>query len=52
MGSLESLNRLRSRVWLQILADVLEIQLIAPQVEEGAAYGAAILAMVAVPILI
>jgi xylulokinase len=36
----------RSRVWLQILADVLETELIAPQAEEGAAYGAAILAMV------
>ena len=38
----------RSRVWLQILADVLETELIAPQAEEGAAYGAAILAMVGV----
>lgn len=38
----------RSSVWLQILADVLEVELIAPQAEEGAAYGAAILAMVGV----
>lgn len=38
----------RSRVWLQILADVLEIELIAPKSEEGAAYGAAVLAMVGV----
>lgn len=35
-------------VWLQILADVLNIELIAPKAEEGAAYGAAILAMVGV----
>jgi xylulokinase len=38
----------RSSVWLQILADVLNIELVAPQAEEGAAYGAAILAMVGV----
>jgi xylulokinase len=38
----------RSGVWLKILADVLQIQLIAPKAEEGAAYGAAILAMVGV----
>jgi xylulokinase len=38
----------RSPVWLQILADVLETELIAPQAEEGAAYGAALLAMVGV----
>lgn len=38
----------RSPVWLQILADILEVELIAPQAEEGAAYGAAILAMVGV----
>ncbi|WNZ27696.1 xylulokinase [Leptolyngbya sp. NK1-12] len=38
----------RSGVWLQILADVLQTELIAPQAEEGAAYGAAILAMVGV----
>jgi xylulokinase len=33
---------------LQILADVLQTELIAPEAEEGAAYGAAILAMVGV----
>ncbi|MBD2451669.1 xylulokinase [Nostoc sp. FACHB-152] len=38
----------RSRIWLQILADVLQTELIAPKAEEGAAYGAAILAMVGV----
>lgn len=38
----------RSSIWLQILADVLQTELIAPQAEEGAAYGAAILAMVGV----
>lgn len=38
----------RSHLWLQILADVLQIELIAPKAEEGAAYGAAILAMVGV----
>lgn len=38
----------RSSIWLQILADVLETELIAPKAEEGAAYGAAILAMVGV----
>ncbi|KJH72587.1 xylulokinase [Aliterella atlantica] len=38
----------RSHTWLQILADVLQAELIAPQAEEGAAYGAAILAMVGV----
>lgn len=38
----------RSNIWLQILADVLGTQLIAPSSEEGAAYGAAILAMVGV----
>ena len=38
----------RSPLWLQILADVLHTELIAPQAEEGAAYGAAILAMVGV----
>lgn len=36
----------RSHTWLQILADVLQTELIAPKAEEGAAYGAAILAMV------
>jgi len=38
----------RSDLWLQILADILNIELIAPSSEEGAAYGAAILAMVGV----
>jgi xylulokinase len=38
----------RSALWLQILADVLQTELIAPQAEEGAAYGAAILALVGV----
>ncbi len=38
----------RANTWLQILADVLQAELIAPQAEEGAAYGAAILAMVGV----
>ncbi|MBD2678150.1 MULTISPECIES: xylulokinase [Nostoc] len=38
----------RSNIWLQILADVLQTELIAPKAEEGAAYGAAILAMVGV----
>ncbi len=38
----------RSRVWLQILADVLQTELITPSQQEGAALGAAILAMVGV----
>lgn len=38
----------RSHTWLQILADVLQTELIAPKAEEGAAYGSAILAMVGV----
>jgi xylulokinase len=38
----------RSSVWLQILADILQTELIAPKAEEGAAYGAAMLAMVGV----
>lgn len=38
----------RSPLWFHILADVLQTQLIAPKAEEGAAYGAAILAMVGV----
>lgn len=38
----------RSNTWLQILADVLQAELVAPQAEEGAAYGAAILAMVGI----
>lgn len=36
----------RSDLWLQILADVLRVNLIKPQTEEGAAYGAAVLAWV------
>ena len=38
----------RSHLWLQILADILQPELIVPSSEEGAAYGAAILAMVGV----
>jgi xylulokinase len=38
----------RSSIWLRILADVLDTELITPRAEEGAAYGAAILAMVGV----
>ncbi|MHC5746378.1 MAG: xylulokinase [Nostoc sp.] len=38
----------RSYIWLRILADVLQTKLIAPKAEEGAAYGAAILAMVGI----
>ncbi|MEH1833754.1 MAG: xylulokinase [Nostoc sp.] len=38
----------RSNIWLRILADVLQTELIAPKAEEGAAYGAAILAMVGI----
>ncbi|NMF61986.1 xylulokinase [Brasilonema octagenarum] len=38
----------RSNIWLRILADILQTELIAPKAEEGAAYGAAILAMVGV----
>ncbi len=38
----------QSPLWFGILADVLQTQLIAPTAEEGAAYGAAILAMVGV----
>ncbi|MDZ8221494.1 xylulokinase [Nostoc sp. ChiVER01] len=38
----------RSHIWLQILADILQTKLIAPKAEEGAAYGAAILAMVGI----
>lgn len=36
----------KSRVWLQILADVLGIKLKYPKLAEGAAYGAALLALV------
>lgn len=38
----------RSPLWLQILADILQTELVAPKTEEGAAYGAAILAMVGI----
>jgi xylulokinase len=38
----------RSPLWLQILADVLSVELVSPQAEEGAAYGAALLAAVGV----
>lgn len=38
----------RASIWLRILADVLDKELIAPRIEEGAAYGAAILAMVGI----
>jgi len=38
----------RSHIWLQILADILQTELIAPSSEEGAAYGAAILVMVGI----
>jgi xylulokinase len=38
----------RSPLWFHILADVLNTQLVAPQAAEGAAYGAAILAMVGI----
>lgn len=38
----------RSNTWLRILADILQAELMAPSSEEGAAYGAAILAMVGV----
>ncbi len=41
-------GRARSNIWLRILADVLQTELIAPKAEEGTAYGAAILAMVGV----
>ncbi|MBD3882411.1 xylulokinase [Phormidium tenue FACHB-886] len=53
MAPLSSLDTLiatgggaKSAVWLEILADVLEMTLVTPQAEEGAAYGAALLAMV------
>lgn len=53
--SLAPLNQLlatgggaRSSLWLKILADVLQTELIAPKAEEGAAYGTAILAMVGI----
>lgn len=38
----------KSKVWLQIMADVLGTQLRLPVSEEGAAYGAALLALVGV----
>ncbi|WP_272819103.1 FGGY-family carbohydrate kinase [Scytonema hofmannii] len=40
----------RSNIWLRILSDVLQTELIAPKAEEGAAHGAAILAMVGVSV--
>lgn len=46
--SREAQHQRRSHIWLQILADILQTELIAPSSEEGAAYGAAILAMVGV----
>jgi xylulokinase len=36
----------RGRLWKQILADVMEVELVSVQTEEGAAYGAALLAAV------
>ena len=36
---------LASRLWRQILADVLDVELVGPATTEGAAYGAALLAM-------
>ncbi|MGG6239223.1 xylulokinase [Nodosilinea sp. AN01ver1] len=38
----------RSPLWFHLLADILGTELVAPKAEEGAAYGAAILAMVGV----
>lgn len=38
----------RSPLWFHLLADVLGTELVAPKAEEGAAYGAAILAMVGI----
>lgn len=37
----------KNKLWLQIIADVLNIELCLPLIEEGPAYGAAILAMTA-----
>lgn len=37
---------LKSKVWSQILADVLEAEIVTPSTTEGAAFGAALLAMV------
>jgi xylulokinase len=48
LGQLATGGGARSIIWLQILADVLQSELIAPRAEEGAAYGATILAMVGV----
>ncbi|MEP0914950.1 xylulokinase [Leptolyngbya sp. GB1-A1] len=36
----------KSELWLQILANALQMKLVIPQAEEGAAYGAALLAIV------
>lgn len=36
----------KSNLWLQILADALQVKLVVPEAEEGAAYGAALLAIV------
>jgi xylulokinase len=36
----------KSKLWLQILANVLQMKLVIPETEEGAAYGAALLAIV------
>lgn len=36
----------RSTLWLQILADILQAKIVTPNTEEGAAYGAALLAAV------
>jgi xylulokinase len=38
----------RGRLWKQILADVMNVELVSVQTEEGAAYGAALLAGVAI----
>ena len=52
LSSLETLiatgGGAKSAIWLEILADVLGVTLVTPQAEEGAAYGAALLAMVGV----
>jgi xylulokinase len=55
MSPLSSLDTLiatgggaKSAVWLEILADVLGVSLLIPQAEAGAAYGAALLAMVGI----
>jgi xylulokinase len=38
----------KSPIWLEILSDVLSVTLVKPQAEQGAAYGAALLAMVGI----